>query len=92
MGSRRLNPPTGSRPSIRALCTGVVILAIVLIPVMYSPYQLSRKIVSSEKTTREEASRGAVFFSGCFCLFIVSNLKLSGKYLFFGKSRFCYYL
>lgn len=25
------------------------------------------------------------FFSGCFCLFIVSNLKLSGKYNFFGK-------
>ena len=27
------------------------------------------------------------FFSGCFCLFIVSNLKLSGKLLFFGKIR-----
>jgi len=38
------------------------------------------------KKQPEKKPVGNGFFSGCFYLFIVSNLKLSGKYLFFGKN------
>lgn len=87
MGPWRFDPPTWSRTSIRAfLCFGPSHPRHCVYP-----YGILLSIKSEKslvwKTTREELV-GNCFFSGCFCLFIVSNLKLSGKDLFSESHNF----